>query len=176
MFCVISDIEEKEHDSGQVWDPSAKATKSILKVKTKKPQSDDKKVKFAKIQHSDNEDDDEDGEEEEENRDTDEEDGGESEESASDMPTSDDDSDTGNHNDKLPVSDVSMKRKRDDMEDELKEDIYGRLRDADGNVVKLGATGVYIPPAKRALMAGAHNEALQKRLKGLVNKYEFPLI
>ncbi|BFZ01306.1 hypothetical protein BsWGS_04345 [Bradybaena similaris] len=165
-----SDIEEKDHDSGQVWDPSAKATKSILKVKTKKLQSDDKKVKFAKIQDSDDEDDDEGGEEEEENHDTYEEDGGESGESASDMLTSDEDGDTGDQEDKLPVSTVSKKRKRDDMEDELKEDIYGRLRDADGNVVKPGATGVYVPPAKRALMAGAHNEALQKRLKGLVNK------
>ncbi|XP_059152514.1 nucleolar MIF4G domain-containing protein 1-like [Physella acuta] len=61
-------------------------------------------------------------------------------------------------------------RKRPRTEEDLKEDIYGRLRDKEGNIVKPSAPGAYVPPAKRALMSGSHNEMLHKRLKGLVNK------
>ncbi|RUS85831.1 hypothetical protein EGW08_006383, partial [Elysia chlorotica] len=66
---------------------------------------------------------------------------------------------------------ITLKRKRDEeQETELKEDIYGRLRDAQGNIVPHNKTGTYIPPAKRALMAGGQNEALRKKLKGLLNR------
>ncbi|CAG5131202.1 unnamed protein product [Candidula unifasciata] len=176
-----SDIEEEEPDSSLVWDPSAKATKSILKVKTKKPQAQDKKVKFAKVddiddengnQDSDEEDDDTAEEDEKDIDDTDEEDVDASEESASGVMSDEkdvSDDDDCIQEDKLPELGVSKKHKRDE-ESELKEDIYGRLRDAQGNVVKPGAAGAYVPPAKRAMMAGAPNEALQKRLKGFVNK------
>lgn len=66
--------------------------------------------------------------------------------------------------------------KAPDVETEgLKEDIYGRLRDEEGNVVK-PKTGAYVPPGKRLLMAGDDGkkkiqmERLNKQLKGLVNR------
>ena len=66
---------------------------------------------------------------------------------------------------------ITLKRKRDNEQElELKEDIYGRLRDAQGNVVPHNKAGTYIPPAKRALIAGGQNEALHKKLKGLLNR------
>ncbi|OWF40014.1 nucleolar MIF4G domain-containing protein 1-like [Mizuhopecten yessoensis] len=60
---------------------------------------------------------------------------------------------------------------------ELKEDIYGRLRDAQGNVVQASTvSGTYVPPAKRLAMAGGDEkhkirlDRLRKQLKGLVNR------
>lgn len=60
---------------------------------------------------------------------------------------------------------------------ELKEDIYGRLRDSRGNVVQASTgTGTYVPPGKRLAMAegdGKQRVALErlcKQLKGLVNR------
>lgn len=57
--------------------------------------------------------------------------------------------------------------------EELKEDIYGRLRDSKGNIV---STGVYVPPAKRRQLEEG-NEArkerlnrLKKQLKGQLNR------
>ncbi|XP_053374395.1 nucleolar MIF4G domain-containing protein 1 homolog [Mercenaria mercenaria] len=64
---------------------------------------------------------------------------------------------------------------------DLKEDIYGRLRDSQGNIIRdnkpAGGEGAYVPPAKRLQMAGSGDEKkrfilerLQKQLKGLVNR------
>ncbi|XP_069109794.1 nucleolar MIF4G domain-containing protein 1-like [Argopecten irradians] len=60
---------------------------------------------------------------------------------------------------------------------ELKEDIYGRLRDAQGIVVQSSAVGsTYIPPGKRLAIAGGDEkhklrlDRLRKQLKGLVNR------
>lgn len=60
-------------------------------------------------------------------------------------------------------------------ETEFKEDIYGRLRDKEGNIVKSsGQTGKYIPPGKRVQISDEKKkiqlERLQKQLKGLVNR------
>lgn len=66
--------------------------------------------------------------------------------------------------------------------EEFTEDIYGRLRDKDGNIVQdnkpAGGGGAYVPPAKRLQMAGTVDEKrkiqmerLQKQLKGLINRY-----
>ncbi|XP_064614113.1 nucleolar MIF4G domain-containing protein 1-like [Liolophura sinensis] len=60
----------------------------------------------------------------------------------------------------------------------LREDIYGRLRDEDGNVVpETKLSGAYIPPAKRLEMAESDDskrrlklDRLKKQLKGLVNR------
>ncbi|XP_052096195.1 nucleolar MIF4G domain-containing protein 1-like isoform X11 [Mytilus californianus] len=67
-------------------------------------------------------------------------------------------------------------KKGDKPESKLKEDIYGRLRDSEGNVVTM-ATGSYIPPAKRLAMADTMDEKkklkmerLKKQLKGLINR------
>lgn len=65
----------------------------------------------------------------------------------------------------------------------LSEDIYGRLRDKEGNIVKdnkpAGGEGAYVPPARRLQMTGNMNEKrklqmerLQKQLKGLVNRLD----
>ncbi|XP_063421537.1 nucleolar MIF4G domain-containing protein 1-like [Mytilus trossulus] len=66
--------------------------------------------------------------------------------------------------------------KGDNPESTLKEDIYGRLRDSQGNIVT-AATGSYIPPAKRLAMADTMDEKkklkmerLKKQLKGLINR------
>ncbi|CAC5387615.1 NOM1 [Mytilus coruscus] len=67
-------------------------------------------------------------------------------------------------------------KKGDKPESKLKEDIYGRLRDSEGNVVTM-ATASYIPPAKRLAMADTMDEKkklkmerLKKQLKGLINR------
>ena len=59
-------------------------------------------------------------------------------------------------------------------EEELKEDIYGRLRDKKGNLVQ---DSKYIPPAKRLEMAQnadsdyqAKLQAMGKQLKGYLNR------
>ena len=58
----------------------------------------------------------------------------------------------------------------------LKEDIYGRLRDEEGNIVKPANTGAYVPPARRLMMTQGDEkkkvqlERLKKQLKGLVNR------
>ncbi|XP_061195672.1 nucleolar MIF4G domain-containing protein 1-like [Saccostrea echinata] len=58
---------------------------------------------------------------------------------------------------------------------EVTEDIYGRLRDKEGNIVKSsGQSGKYIPPGKRMQISDEKKkfqlERLQKQLKGLVNR------
>lgn len=64
----------------------------------------------------------------------------------------------------------------------LKEDIYGRLRDSEGNIVTK-ATGSYVPPAKRFAMADTMDEKnklkverLKKQLKGLINRFDTYII
>ncbi|CAH1776366.1 unnamed protein product, partial [Owenia fusiformis] len=58
----------------------------------------------------------------------------------------------------------------------MKEDIYGRLRDVDGNLVTGSTTiaGSYVPPGKRLKLEADNNQAtnirLKKQLKGLVNR------
>ena len=70
----------------------------------------------------------------------------------------------------------------DDKESGLKEDIYGRLRDKEGNIVERNASetksgGAYVPPAKRLALAKNFDEKrrlemerLKKQLKGLINR------
>ncbi|KAL4222707.1 Nucleolar MIF4G domain-containing protein 1 [Mactra antiquata] len=64
---------------------------------------------------------------------------------------------------------------------DLKEDIYGRLRDTKGNVVvdnkAVGEGGAYVPPARRLQMMSGEDgkkklqmERLLKQMKGLVNR------
>ncbi|XP_064648395.1 nucleolar MIF4G domain-containing protein 1-like isoform X2 [Lineus longissimus] len=80
---------------------------------------------------------------------------------------------------------VQLDSEASDEEEEtkpkLKEDIYGRLRDAEGNVYKesevgRGGGGAYVPPAKRLAMAQGSEkkkielERLKKQLKGLMNR------
>lgn len=71
-------------------------------------------------------------------------------------------------------------------EDQVKEDIYGRKRDKDGNIIKNDAKEKseapqpqkYIPPHQRALLASTQNdgkqsellERLRKNCKGLLNR------
>ncbi|KAH3692827.1 hypothetical protein DPMN_194581 [Dreissena polymorpha] len=73
-----------------------------------------------------------------------------------------------------------MEGKDTDLTD-VTEDIYGRLRDSEGRIVKdnkpAGGEGAYVPPAKRMKLAGGDDEKrklkmeqLQKQLKGLVNR------
>ncbi|XP_046363929.2 nucleolar MIF4G domain-containing protein 1-like [Haliotis rufescens] len=91
----------------------------------------------------------------------------------SDVIDSDDDEDDN-------VDDDDDDHDDDDKKDEdavtLREDIYGRSIDKDGNVVKSGGSGSYIPPGKRAMLAGDSGkrklmlERLKKQLKGLINR------
>lgn len=73
------------------------------------------------------------------------------------------------------------KFKQNKFADELKEDIYGRLRDKAGNIVvdnkSSGVSKSYVPPAKRLFLAETNDEKrklqierLKKQLKGLVNR------
>ncbi|XP_075164735.1 nucleolar MIF4G domain-containing protein 1 homolog [Haematobia irritans] len=64
-------------------------------------------------------------------------------------------------------------------EEEYKEDIYGRKRDKDGNIIKDATEGPqkYIPPHQRALLSAQNDnkqkeilERLRKQCKGLLNR------
>ncbi|KAK3603642.1 hypothetical protein CHS0354_017359 [Potamilus streckersoni] len=65
-----------------------------------------------------------------------------------------------------------------DLSGRIKEDIYGRLRDEEGNIVQdpLRACGTYIPPAKRLMVAEIDENKkqqlarLKKQMKGLINR------
>ncbi|XP_012946458.1 nucleolar MIF4G domain-containing protein 1 homolog isoform X1 [Aplysia californica] len=114
-------------------------------------------------------------EEEEELGDDDDEEAEMEEEEEEELGDDDDDDMAEEHEgDVEDVESKSLKRKRGENEEddsELKEDIYGRLRDKQGNIVKPGHIGTDVPPAKRAMMAGSQgNEQLRKKLKGLLNK------
>ena len=69
--------------------------------------------------------------------------------------------------------DDKIDEKASNKEAKLKEDIYGRLRDAGGNVVT-AETGSYVPPGRRLLMADGDDslalERIRKRLRGLINR------
>ncbi|XP_013100468.2 nucleolar MIF4G domain-containing protein 1 homolog [Stomoxys calcitrans] len=110
-----------------------------------------------------------------------EEEGGELEQSEDDLNDDDgedqgsegkNDSDNGD-DDKVEQGDASKK------DEEYKEDIYGRKRDKDGNIIKENNEGPqkYIPPHQRALLAAKNDdrqaeilERLRKQCKGLLNR------
>ena len=53
----------------------------------------------------------------------------------------------------------------------LQEDIYGRLRDSEGNIVTPAKTCSYIPPALRKLSADNQtDERIIKQIKGIINR------
>ena len=63
-------------------------------------------------------------------------------------------------------------------ERELKEDIYGRIRDKEGNVVSANSSVKYVPPAKRIEIAKGGDSKYQEKLlrvkkllKGQINRY-----
>lgn len=94
--------------------------------------------------------------------------------------SSDDDNDDDFEED---VSESLISDKNKEQTDlSLKEDIYGRLRDSEGNIVTK-ATGSYVPPAKRFAMADTMDEKnklkverLKKQLKGLINRFDTYII
>ncbi|XP_076095221.1 nucleolar MIF4G domain-containing protein 1-like [Mytilus galloprovincialis] len=86
-----------------------------------------------------------------------------------------DDSFSDENSDTEAATKIPHKR-GDNPQSTLKEDIYGRLRDSEGNIVT-AATGSYIPPGKRLAMADTMDEKkklkmerLKKQLKGLINR------
>ena len=118
--------------------------------------------------HEDFSDDEMEGEEEEDSSENEDEKDGDDDDSGEDEDGDDsgeDEEDDGNE-------------EAGDVDDNYKEDIYGRLRDKDGNVVtKKSVTGAYVPPGKRLEMATTQNEKkrieierLKKQLKGFVNR------
>ena len=94
--------------------------------------------------------------------------------SNNDFDNSDDDESYDSENNESKENKNAME-KPDFVTENLKEDIYGRLRDEEGNIVK-PSTGAYVPPARRLMMADADEkkkiqlERLKKQLKGLVNR------
>ncbi|GFS07541.1 nucleolar MIF4G domain-containing protein 1-like [Elysia marginata] len=159
---------EKSDDDREVkaYDPTAKASKSILKSKEKLKPKEKRSVIFS-----------EPGVDEENDSDnfSDVKDSGSENEDSSNPEENDQIIDAGtdksDSDDEKSGQRKSLKRKRDEVQEpELKEDIYGRLRDSQGNIVPFNQSATYIPPAKRALMAGGHNEALRKKLKGFLNR------
>lgn len=73
--------------------------------------------------------------------------------------------------DSVPVPKAKQMKLTEQSNDSLKEDIYGRLRDADGKIVNSQPTG-YIPPALRQNLSDANaiDAKLNKQMKGLVNR------
>ena len=85
---------------------------------------------------------------------------------------SDDNDDTDND-----IEENSESDKSETVEPKYKEDIYGRLRDEEGNVIdEPPERGAYVPPAKRALLSGnvgrrkQQLDRIQRQLKGLINR------
>uniref|UniRef100_A0A2C9LFQ9 MI domain-containing protein n=1 Tax=Biomphalaria glabrata TaxID=6526 RepID=A0A2C9LFQ9_BIOGL len=168
-----SDDDEADQKSSNESKDIQKALNPIIKQKNDPAKKDSKKVSFASthlqsktagknMNFSDDDDDDND-EEEEEDEDFDEGEEGESDELEEFLAGEDDDDDELENK-------PSRKRPREEADNELREDVYGRLRDREGNIVKPTETGTYIPPAKRLLLSAGQNEALHKKLKGLINK------
>ena len=161
--------------------------KSILKMTDKSgtrrlDSSEGKKVKFddkKKIGDSENDDSEESSDEGE----SDDDDDGDDDDFKDDTSDDDDDADSVDDND---GEDDNMNDDDDDdsandedkvLEPALKEDIYGRLRDAEGNIVREEAVGGrYVPPGRRLQEATGDEkkkvqlERLKKQLKGLVNR------
>lgn len=162
---------DKVTDKGKKKDKESKESK---KVKTKVKIEEDKiDVSEEDEDMDENVDDDDSFEEEDENADMYEEDEDDVEE--------EEDNDDNEDDDDVDEEDVEVEG-GDEIDDELnketefKEDIYGRLRDKVGNIVKSsGQTGKYIPPGKRVQISDEKKkiqlERLQKQLKGLVNRY-----
>lgn len=162
---------DKVTDKGKKKDKESKESK---KVKTKVKIEEDKiDVSEEDEDMDENVDDDDSFEEEDENADMYEEDEDDVEE--------EEDNDDNEDDDDVDEEDVEVEG-GDEINDELnketefKEDIYGRLRDKVGNIVKSsGQTGKYIPPGKRVQISDERKkiqlERLQKQLKGLVNRY-----
>lgn len=160
---------DKVTDKGKKKDKESKEPK---KVKTKVKIEEDKiDVSEEDEDMDENVDDDDSFEDEDENADMYEEDEDDVEE----------EEDNDDNEDDVDEEDVEVEG-GDEIDDELnketefKEDIYGRLRDKVGNIVKSsGQTGKYIPPGKRVQISDEKKkiqlERLQKQLKGLVNRY-----
>lgn len=160
---------DKVTDKGKKKDKESKESK---KVKTKVKIEEDKIDASEEDEDMDeNVDDDDSFEDEDENADMYEEDEDDVEE----------EEDNDDNEDDVDEEDVEVEGS-DEIDDELnketefKEDIYGRLRDMEGNIVKSsGQTGKYIPPGKRVQISDEKKkiqlERLQKQLKGLVNRY-----
>nr|XP_022293995.1 nucleolar MIF4G domain-containing protein 1-like isoform X1 [Crassostrea virginica] len=136
--------------------------------KTKKKDDSNKesvKVKKKEVIIDDNDDDEEDEDDEEDfdkgdEGDNDDEEIGEEEDEEDYVDKSDDEDEVNDEGQDEP---------------EFKEDIYGRLRDKEGNIVKSPAqTGKYIPPGKRVEITDEKKkiqlQRLQKQIKGLVNR------
>lgn len=160
---------DKVTDKGKKKDKESKESKKVkAKVKIEEDKID---VSEEDEDMDENVDDDDSFEEEDENADMYEEDEDDVEE----------EEDNDDNDDDVDEEDVEVEggEEIDDelnKETEFKEDIYGRLRDKEGNVVKSsGQTGKYIPPGKRVQISDEKKkiqlERLQKQLKGLVNRY-----
>lgn len=159
---------DKVTDKGKKKDKDSKESK---KVKMKVKIDEDEIVMSEEDEDVDENVDDDDTEEEEDaNVNLDEEDDDDVEE----------EEDNDDEDDDVDEEDVEVEED-DEIGDELnketefKEDIYGRLRDKEGNIVKSsGQTGKYIPPGKRVQISDEKKkiqlERLQKQLKGLVNR------
>lgn len=53
----------------------------------------------------------------------------------------------------------------------LREDIYGRLRDTEGNIVTQAQTSSYVPPALRKMPTNNQtDERISKQIKGIINR------
>lgn len=169
---AISEIkaEKKQVTFDKVTDKCKKKdkeNKGSKKVKTKmKVDEEEKHVNEEDEDVDENMDDDDSFEEENENIEEEDDDVEEEEEN-------DDDEDENVSVDEEEEGDESDDEMN--VESDFKEDIYGRLRDKEGNIVKSsGPTGKYIPPGKRVQIGDEKKkiqlERLQKQLKGLVNR------
>lgn len=159
---------DKVTDKGKKKDKESKESKKVkAKVKIEEDEID---VSEKDEDMDENVDDDDSFEDEDENADMYEEDEDDVEE----------EEDNDDNEDDVDEDDVEVEG-GDEIDDELnketefKEDIYGRLRDMEGNIVKSsGQTGKYLPPGKRVQISDEKKkiqlERLQKQLKGLVNR------
>lgn len=158
---------DKVTDKGKKKDKDSKESKKVkMKVKIDEDEID---MSEEDEDVDENVDDDDTEEEEDANVNMDEEDDDDVEEE-----------EDNDDEDDVDEEDVEVEED-DEFDDELnkerefKEDIYGRLRDKEGNIVKSsGQTGKYIPPGKRVQISDEKKkiqlERLQKQLKGLVNR------
>lgn len=158
---------DKVTDKGKKKDKDSKESKKVkMKVKIDEDEID---MSEEDEDVDENVDDDDTEEEEDANVNMDEEDDDDVEEEEDNDDEDEDDDDVDEEEEDDEIGDELNK------ETEFKEDIYGRLRDKEGNIVKSsGQTGKYIPPGKRVQISDEKKkiqlERLQKQLKGLVNR------